>query len=524
VGGAPHDRFEPGERVGEYELVTRLAAGGMAELFVARRAGLQGFEKFVVLKRILPNLAGSHDFVEMFLHEARVAATLEHPNVVPVFDFGRAGDDYFFVMPYVHGRDLLQVLRESHARGIRFPLAHAVRIAMAIAAGLHYAHEHVGFDGRPLGIVHRDVSPANVLVTYDGHVKVVDFGIAKAAAQTNVTQVGVRKGKAAYMSPEQCRGDSLDRRADIWAIGVVLFEMAMMRRLFRGDNDLALMNRIVHEEVEPPSSIEPGFPFRLEAIIMRCLAKRASDRYPTAQALQQDLEAFARESGLDTSAAPLARFLGELFGAPSYPWASMPAGAWSSAPAAPRTSATSTPFHAGPPTEHGPPSGEVTDGDASAPSHPARAIGWIAAGTLTGLLAVAGTWMALPRDAPEASTTRAEAATPDPEELRPLLVLVNQPDPALALPYPRRHAALESLRSVPELAERIDARVNLALDLRQSAQSPDPCTTYAAALSEIARRRDAALAETVRDAEVPSAGTGCETLASRRDAVLASLR
>lgn len=515
--------FEPGERVGEYELVTRLAAGGMAELFVARRAGLQGFEKFVVLKRILPHLAGSHDFVEMFLHEARVAATLEHPNVVPVFDFGRAGDDYFFVMPYVHGRDLLKVLRESYDRGLRFPLALAVRVTIAMAAGLHYAHEHVGFDGRPLGIVHRDVSPANVLVTYDGHVKVVDFGIAKAAAQTNVTRVGVRKGKAAYMSPEQCRGDSLDRRADIWAIGVVLFEMTMMRRLFRGENDLALMNRIIHEPIDPPTVLEPAFPPRLAEIIMRCLQKRPQDRYPTAQALQQDLEAFAREAGLDTSSAPLARFLGELFGAPSYPWASLPAGGSVAAPAVSRTSLTSAPFQSGSPTE-APLSDQLTDGELAAPPRARRTLGWITAGALAGGLVVLGTWTTLRATAADSSTVAAAAPAPDPEGLRPLLVLVNQPDPALALPYARRHAALASLRASPELAERVDARVNLALDLRQAADSPDPCSTYASALSEIARRRDPSLADTVREASVPSSGTGCEALAGRRDAVLASLR
>lgn len=525
------DRFEAGERIGEYELVMRLASGGMAELFIARRAGLEGFEKFVVLKRILPHLSGSADFVEMFLHEARIAATLEHPNIVPVFDFGRAGDDYFFVMPYVHGRDLLQILRQTYNKGLRFPTALAVRVAIAMAAGLHYAHEQAGFDGRPLGIVHRDVSPANVLVTYDGHVKVVDFGIAKAAAQTNVTQAGVRKGKAAYMSPEQCRGDALDRRADVWAIGVVLWEMTLMRRLFRGDNDLAMMNRIVNEPIEPPHAVEPQYPPALETIVMRCLQKRAEDRYPTAQALQQDLEAFARNMSLDIAAAPLGSFIVDLFGSPQVPWA----GAIAAAPVASPTSVThattsltAAPFGAGLASD------QITDGEGALPPRPGRALGWIGAGALAGLLPVLVTAWATGRLQPAPADDPASAPAPadmppaarasaDPEELAALLNLVNQPDPKLALPYPRRHAMLQQLAAVPKLAGRVDTRLNVALDLRQAGQSADPCATYSAALSEVARMRDASLVDVVREAEIPERGEGCGALPGRRAAVLAGL-
>ena len=510
-------KFVPGQRVGDYELVTRLAAGGMAELFVARRGGLQGFEKFVVLKRILPQLAGNADFVEMFLQEARIAATLEHPNIVQVFDFGQAGHDYFFVMPYVHGRDLLAVLRASHQRERRLPLGVVIRIATSVAAGLHYAHEHRAFDGQPLDIVHRDISPANVLVTFDGHVKVVDFGIAKAAARTNVTRVGVRKGKAAYMSPEQCRGEKLDRRCDIWAIGVVLWEMTMMRRLFRGGNDLALMNRITTMPVEPPSATDPDYPPQLEAIVMRCLQRDREARYETALQLQRELEAFARAESLDTSADAFRRYLAEVLGEPTYPWNTAAAAAAVASGGHPADLSAGT-FGA-PPTDLVTGRDVVTDTEAHtiAPPRAGRTAGWLAAGTLLGALAVGGTWLAT---APDDAVTDVAAPALDPARL---LVLVNQPDPALALPYPERHAMLDKLQADPDMAARVDTRLNLGLDLLQADQAEAPCLAYARALDEIARLHARGLLPTLRDATLPTRGRGCTTLSAQRDAVLARL-
>ncbi|MBK8236444.1 MAG: protein kinase [Deltaproteobacteria bacterium] len=307
-------------RIGPYEVLSKLAVGGMAELLLARRIGIEGFQKLVVLKRILPQYAGSPEFVEMFLAEARLAATLEHPNIVQVFDIGKSGGDYYFAMAYLHGKDLLAILRELSRRGRALPFEHAIAIGIGVAAGLHHAHEQHGFDGQPLAIVHRDVSPANAIVTFDGGVKLVDFGIAKAAAQANITRVGVRKGKAAYMSPEQCHGDVLDRRTDVWSLGVVLYEMLTMARLFRADNDLAVMHRITAVELAPPSSVVPEIPAVLDAIVMRCLQRDPATRYATADALHRDLEGCAHALGLRPSSVRLGEFVRELFGSPPPPW------------------------------------------------------------------------------------------------------------------------------------------------------------------------------------------------------------
>jgi serine/threonine protein kinase len=306
-------RPRAGDLIGNYEIIGKLASGGMAELYVAKRVGLEGFQKVVVLKRILPHLAENPEFVEMFLSEARLAATLEHPNIVHVSDIGKEDGDFFFTMAYIHGKDLLAILRRSATLQQRFPLAHALTVAQGICAGLHYAHEQVDFQGRPLGIVHRDVSPANVLVTWHGNVKVVDFGIAKAATQTGVTQVGVRKGKASYMSPEQCRAKDIDRRADIWAIGVVLYEVTTMTRLFKADNELAIMHRIVTGDVPMPHTVVPDYPPQLAHIVMKCLDIDPNNRYPTAQALRRDLEAFAHDFRLPMSTDALGDYLRQLY-------------------------------------------------------------------------------------------------------------------------------------------------------------------------------------------------------------------
>lgn len=311
-----------GQCIGGYEIIVPLARGGMAELWIARRQGLEGFQKVVVLKRILPHLAQNPHFVEMFLSEARLAATLEHPNVVHVSDIGRHDDDFFFTMAYVHGKDLTGVLREFGRNQLRLPLAHTLTIAAGLCAGLHYAHEQVDFDGRPLGIVHRDVSPSNVIVTWDGNVKIVDFGIAKAAEQTGVTQVGMRKGKASYMAPEQVLAQPIDRRADVWAIGVILYEMSTMTRLFRDDDELTIMHRIVTGDIPRPSNKVADYPPELEAIVMRCLALEPDERYTTAHDVRLDLEKFAHTQRISMSSIGLGEDLRALFDASeqAVPW------------------------------------------------------------------------------------------------------------------------------------------------------------------------------------------------------------
>jgi serine/threonine protein kinase len=300
-------------RLGKYEIIRPIATGGMAEIYLARVTGIEGFEKLVVIKRILPHLAEQPEVVRMFLDEVRLAATLHHTNVVQVFDVGAVEGDYFFAMEYLHGEDVSGLMRTLSAAGRGLPLEHALTIMMNVCAGLHYAHEKRGFDGQPLGIVHRDVSPQNVFVTYDGGVKVVDFGIAKAATRSTSTEYGTLKGKIRYMSPEQARSEAVDRRSDIFAAGILLWELTTNRRLFHGRSEFDVLKMIVEQDAPPPSSVAPGYPPELEVIVQRALARRPADRYATAEELQADLEDFARERRLPCSSLHLGRFMAELF-------------------------------------------------------------------------------------------------------------------------------------------------------------------------------------------------------------------
>ena len=291
----------------------------MGEIFLATLRGPSGFEKVVVVKRILPHFASDVDFVSMFLNEARIAATLSHPNIIQVFDAGKTDDSYYFAMEYLHGADLGQILRTAAANRTVVPLEHVLTIIMAAAAGLHHAHVVPGADGRPLQVIHRDVSPSNVMVTDEGSIKILDFGIAKALSATNVTREGTRKGKVAYMSPEQCLGVPLDPRSDIFALGILLYEASMMRRLFRGDNEFATMNMITSGRVPPPTSVRADYPAELERIVLKALAVDRNERYATALEMHDDLESFGAASGLRISAPAAGRFVRELFGERPYP-------------------------------------------------------------------------------------------------------------------------------------------------------------------------------------------------------------
>src|SRR5450432_4297361 len=307
-------------RIGRYEPIRRLAVGGMAEIYLARLpgVGIEGFEKLVVLKRILPQHALDPELLRMFIDEARLSATLTHPHVTEVHDVGTDGDAPFVAMEYVHGANLRELLR-AHARAAGRPavpleLAHAIGIVAAAADGLHYAHERVGPRGEPLGIVHRDVSPSNVLVSYDGAVKVSDFGIAKWAHQRTQTQDGALKGKFGYMSPEQCRGKPLDARSDVFALGTILYELTTGEAPFQAATDFEILNKIVGGPPEPPRwKGERAYPPALAEIVMRAMEREPADRTPTAQALQVELETFARRERLEVSTVALGTFMQTLF-------------------------------------------------------------------------------------------------------------------------------------------------------------------------------------------------------------------
>jgi serine/threonine protein kinase len=295
----------------------------MAEVHLARAKGFEGFEKLLVLKRILPHLAADRNFVQMFLAEARIAALLQHPNIVQVFDLGREGTEFFFTMEFVYGENAYAISRAARKRRQPLPIEHAVSIISGAAAGLHYAHERVGMDGKPLGIVHRDVSPTNLMVTYDGCAKVADFGIAKVTNRTDVTQAGIRKGKVPYMSPEQCKAARVDRRSDVFALGICLYELSTGTRLFDGDNEFGVMNRIVTGDIPLPSTRRPNYPAPLERIVMRALSVEIDKRYPTCLHMQHELEAFVRENRLDTSASSLAQWMHRVFKPQPFPWGAL---------------------------------------------------------------------------------------------------------------------------------------------------------------------------------------------------------
>jgi serine/threonine protein kinase len=306
-------------RLGRYQVLKHLASGGMADVLLARADGVvEGFERHVVIKRIRAEQARDPQFINMFLDEARLAARLHHQNVIQVHDIGEDEGDYFFTMEYLHGEDLRRLLMAVSRRKEKVPLEHVITIVTGAAAGLHHAHEQRDSDGQPLGIVHRDVSPSNIMVGYDGSVKVTDFGIAKATNRTAQTETGARKGKLSYMSPEQCLGKAIDRRSDVFALGIVLYELVTARRLFKFETDYLVMTAIVHGAIQPPSRLRPDIPPQLDEIILKALARKPSDRYQTAAELQTALEAFAREFGLRTS--PLAGYMNRVFGERPLPW------------------------------------------------------------------------------------------------------------------------------------------------------------------------------------------------------------
>ncbi|MFK7986447.1 MAG: serine/threonine protein kinase [Sandaracinaceae bacterium] len=306
------------ESIGKYQLAFQLASGGMATVYLARADGPAGFEKLVALKRIHPHLAKERAYVEMFLDEARIASRITHANVCSVFDFGEVEGEYFIAMEYLVGEPLSQVLRRLHKQRemIRRPqyMLLVARVMSEACEGLHAAHELRDPRGEPLGVVHRDVSPQNLFVTFDGTCRVVDFGIARARDKIHQTATGELKGKFSYMSPEQIReGREVDRRTDVWALGVMIWEMLTFQRLFRRSSQSKTMYAVLEGEVKPPSAVRNGIPEALDTIVLKALSRDPAERYPTARALGQDLAAFLASAGEAFGAAEVAEWMGELF-------------------------------------------------------------------------------------------------------------------------------------------------------------------------------------------------------------------
>jgi serine/threonine protein kinase len=307
-------------QLGRYQIVKKLTSGGMAELLLGRATGMSSFERHVVIKRIHTALARDQRFVTMFLEEARLAASLHHQNIVQVYDVGEQNGEYFFAMEYVHGEDLRRLHAKARDRKEQIPLEVVVSIVMAAASGLHHAHEQRGPDRAPLELIHRDVSLGNILVGFDGSVKLLDFGLAKAALRSAKTRTGTLKGKAAYMSPEQCMGRPLDRRSDVFGLGIVLYELMTARRLFKAANDFLSMAAIVDGDIPPPSAHRAGLPPGFDELVMRALSKTRESRFPSAEAMRGALEELAIDSGLRTSTKLLADYMQLAFGDKPEPW------------------------------------------------------------------------------------------------------------------------------------------------------------------------------------------------------------
>jgi hypothetical protein len=297
---------------GPYKLVDRIAVGGMAEVFKAKRRGVEGFEKTVALKKILPHLSDNKEFVDMFKGEAEMVSGLTHPNIVQIFDLGKIEKSYYIEMEYVHGRDLRTILKQAKEKGLRIPLDLSLRIVGQVCSALEYAHRKKDERGRPMEIVHRDVSPQNILISFEGDVKLTDFGIAKAATKASTTDRGALRGKLLYMSPEQAWGKPIDRRSDLFSLGIVLYEMITDEKPFLGGSEMSILEMVRQCRIAPPATLNPRIPESLDRVMMKALLKDPDERYQDAGEMGRSLDRVARERQ-PPSATELARFMELLF-------------------------------------------------------------------------------------------------------------------------------------------------------------------------------------------------------------------
>ena len=299
-------------RLGPYELIQRLATGGMAEVYLARRAGPRGFQKIVAVKRILPQLGRDPDFVAMFVDEARMCANLSHPNIVQVFDFGEHDEELYMAMEYVDGTTGARLIRAAASRGEELPLELSLHVALSVLRGLEYAHAARDEKGRPLNLVHRDVSPGNVLIDRSGAVKLTDFGIARASDFERRTDAGQLKGKLGYMSPAQVTGEELDARSDLFTVGIVLAEMVTLRPLFSGCRELDVLLRIRDADLSPLDRAGTHVPDDVKAVLLRALSRDKLLRYANATAFAEAIEEIIRRRRLQVGPARLAAFIDRL--------------------------------------------------------------------------------------------------------------------------------------------------------------------------------------------------------------------
>lgn len=304
---------QPGERFGQYTLLERIAVGGMAEVWKARMRGVEGFQKTVAIKRILPHMTDNAEFVGMFIDEAKLAAQLTHPNIVHIYDLGKIGRDYYIAMEYVEGKDLRSLLNAGRRQGLPLPLELGLLIAARLASALDYAHRKRDFEERELGLVHRDVSPQNVLLTYEGDVKLCDFGIAKAVSKASQTQMGALKGKLQYMSPEQAWGRPVDARSDLFSLGAVLFEMVTGERQFPGDSEISVLEAVRQGKTRSPRQVTLSVPREVDEIVSRAIAIDPKDRFQSAGEMKHRLEVVLALLAPSLSPTDLAAYIRQVF-------------------------------------------------------------------------------------------------------------------------------------------------------------------------------------------------------------------
>jgi serine/threonine protein kinase len=301
-----------GTHYGPYRLLERVAVGGMAEVFRAKRSGVEGFEKVVAVKRILSHLSDNKEFVDMFIDEAKMVSSLAHPNVAQIFDLGRHESNYWIAMEYVHGRDLRTILRRAKERGLRIPLDISTYVVSKVCAALEYAHRKKDEKGQPMLIVHRDISPQNILISFEGDVKLTDFGIAKAATKASTTDKGALRGKLLYMSPEQAWGKPMDKRSDVFSLGIVFYEMLTEQKPFLGTSEMSILETVRECRVPAPTTINDRIPEKLERVVMKALERDPEVRYQDAGEMLRDLERVLHE-WQPATASGLVRFLELLF-------------------------------------------------------------------------------------------------------------------------------------------------------------------------------------------------------------------
>ncbi len=301
------------ETFGKYVLLKRIAVGGMAEVFRAKAFGAEGFEKLVAIKRMLPHLSSDEQFVGMFINEAKITASLNHVNIAQIYDFGCIEKLYFLSMEFVFGKDLADLIRMLRNHGLAAPVEFACHVMIETLNGLDYAHRKVDSFGEPLNLIHRDTSPHNLIISYEGEVKIVDFGIAKAKSTTIHTTGGVLKGKYSYMSPEQAHGISLDHRTDIFSLGICFYELLTLTKMFQGSSDLSVLEKVRETEFIPPRELNDSIPEELDDLLIKALEKNPEDRWSSAAEWRDELESFMFRSNLHYSTSWLAGFMSEIF-------------------------------------------------------------------------------------------------------------------------------------------------------------------------------------------------------------------